>query len=143
MSPIAPLQLAAAMCGMDAAKTLRISALLSGVAVGLLSLRSEIAGYCGKHFAIFPNKIASSGQPQMDQNLSSWQLTPPWIPPKIEAKKVASGIRASVWCKEDCRAKFPCKQEEVKICFWDQIFGVVSFQHFFSSFVLSRCRRII
>ena len=116
---------AAIMCGMDASKALRNLALFLAFAVGFfLSVCSEIARRCG--VATFPIKILSGEQLNVEQNLSSWQLTPPWIPPKIEAERVASGIRASAWCDADCRAKVVCKKEEVKICFWDQIFGAVS-----------------
>jgi hypothetical protein len=115
---------AALMWGMDASQVLRNFAVLLVFAVGFFSVCSKIASHCG--VAASPNKIISGGQLNVEQNLSSWQLTPPWIPPKIEAEKVASGIRASACCDADCRAKFVCKEEEVKICFWDQIFGVVS-----------------
>lgn len=110
---------AALMWGMDASQALRNFAVLLVFAVGFFSVCSKIASHCG--VAASPNKIISSRQLNVEQNLSSWQLTPPWIPPKIEAEKVASGIRASAWCDADCRAKFVCKEEEVKICFWDQI----------------------
>ena len=127
---IVPMSFLAAMCGMNVSKVLRNSALLLVFAVGSCSLFSEIVRQCGRQFATTTNKIISGGQLHMVQNLS-WQVTPPWIPPKIEEKRVASGIRASAWCNADCRAKFVCKEDEVKICFWDKIFGVVKLYFFY------------
>ena len=80
----------AAMCGMDVSKVLRNSALLLVFAVGFFSLFSYIiVRQCGRQFATTTKK-KSGGQLPMVQNLS-WQVAPPWFPPKIEEKRVASG----------------------------------------------------
>ena len=67
--------------------------------------------------------IHESPHLQQVKNSVPWESSLPWVPPVIEAKKAASGIRASVWCNASCRAKFPCNNSQLKICFWDEILG--------------------
>ena len=39
---------------------------------------------------------------------------------RLDLKQAASGIRASDWCRESCRATFRCEQHEVKLCYWHE-----------------------